>query len=108
MDEDLLLELLNQAEAERDALQARVDELEGGVRNGPLNWFRDHPGTGGLIAAGFILVLGILILVLRNVHFTTQAWVVALSIAVPAAGFVSFYVLYRWRAQHQLDHPVAP
>jgi len=91
--------------ARADNAEAQVEELHNQIRNSPLNVVRDHPELAAVVAASFVLTVGILILVLRNIDFTVTAWCMLLGAAVATVGFVSYVVLARWRAQHQLDHP---
>jgi fumarate reductase subunit D len=99
---------LANAEARAEAAEAQVEEMQNGVRNSPLNWFRDNPGVSSIIAGIFILVIGTLVLVLRNVDITVTLWLVLLASAVVLVGLTTYFVLSRWSAQHQLDHPAAP
>lgn len=99
---------LANAEARAEAAEAQVEEIQNGVRNSPLNWFRDNPGVSAITVGAFILITGILVLVLRNVDFTVTAWLVLLGSAVALFGLATYFVLSRWSAQHQLDHPAAP
>lgn len=91
--------------AQLAAEEAKVKKMKDEIRNGSFNWFRDNPGMAAIIVFVCVLALMILMLVLRNVHFTAQAWVCLMAIGAPALGLATFVVLEHWKKQHELDHP---
>lgn len=99
--------MLAAVQAERDNLRTRVTQMENEVRNGPLNWVRDHPGWSAVMAFFTPIVLIAAVLIFRKVNFTGTVWVAIMAASAMGFAAITYFVATKWQAQHQLDNPPA-